>query len=200
MAALPKRTFDSADWLYEDVCLHGLEQPGQELAPVELYRSEVRGARLGGATLRRWVFEDCKLVDCDLSNANLVGCAFQRVTFVGCRLVGVDWRVVEPLLLQVGFEECTLSLSNFAGVPLRSTRLTDCSATEVDFTRADLRSSIWHGTRLDGALFAATRLEGADLSEAVHGDIDPASNKVAGAVFSVEAALRFVRSFGIVVR
>ena len=192
-------SFSTEKWLYEEVTVFDLECPGQELAAVEFYGCTLRSARLGGATLRRWVFEDCRFEDCDLSNAVLTGCVFQRCVFQGCRLVGVDWREASPLTFEAEFCECALGLSNFAGMGLVGLQLVRCDCTEADFTEADLRDAAFPGTKLAGALFEQTRLEGADLSQAFGDAVDPLQNRVKGAKFSVEAAIRLAGRFGITV-
>lgn len=192
-------SFSDKKWLYEEATICDLDRPGQELAAVELYGCTLRNARLGGATLRRWVFEDCRFEDCDLSNAVLSGCVFQRCVFQGCRLVGVDWREASPLSFEAEFCECALGLSNFAGMALVGLQVVRCDCTEADFTEADLRDAAFSGTKLGGALFEQTRLEGADLSEASGDAVDPRQNRVRGAKFSVEAAIRLAERFGITV-
>jgi uncharacterized protein YjbI with pentapeptide repeats len=190
-------TFSDDTWLYEEVTLEGLDRPGCELPAVELYGCTIRGARLGGAILRRWVFEDCIFEDCDLSNAVLTECAFQGCSFTGCRLVGIDWRVVSPLTFEVSFEACALSYGVFAGMNLTNLKCADSDCVEVDFTEADLRKSAFPGTKLGGAIFAQTRLEHADLSQAIDDAVDPIQNRVRGARFSMEAAIRLAERFGI---
>ncbi len=189
--------FSDDKWLYESVTITGLDRPGQELPAVEIYDSTLRAARLGGATLRRWIFEDCRFEECDLSNAVLSECTFQRCTFQGCRLVGVDWRTVSPLSFNVEFHECTLSLSNFSGLSLVGLKCVDSDCSEVDFTEADLRQAAFGGTSLRGAIFQQTRLEDADFSFAHDEDIDPLNNRVTGLKLSIAGAIRIAERFGI---
>ena len=120
-------SFSDDQWLYEEVALEGLDRPGQVLGTAELYHCTVRAARLGGATLRRWVFEDCRFEDCDLSNAILTGCTFQRCVFEGCRLVGSDWRGISTMTTAVTFRSCDLTYSVFEGVVLPVLRCPACS-------------------------------------------------------------------------
>ena len=191
--------FSDDQWLYEDTTLTGLDRPGADLAAVEVYGCIVRGAKLGEATLRRWVFEECTFVDCDLSNTTFAECTFQGCRFEGCRLIGVDWRTVASLNFDVRFERCNLSYGLFGAMNLQDLQCLDSECTEADFAQTDLRRACFAGSSLRGAIFASTRLEGADLSRATDDAIDPRENAVAGAQFSTAAAVRLAHLFGITV-
>ena len=189
--------FSDDTWLYEGGILTQLERPDRELAAVEVYDCTIRAARLGRATLRRWVFEDCRFEDCDLSNARLDECVFQRCVFSGCRLIGIDWRLVSKLSFDASFQECNLSLSNFSELSLVGFEFTQSDCSEVDFSKSDLSRARFASTVLTGAIFAQTQLEEADLSQAIDTRIDPLNNRVVGARFSVEAAVHLAESFGL---
>jgi fluoroquinolone resistance protein len=193
------KVFSDDDWLYESTTVTGLDRPGQELPAVEFYESTLRAARLGSATLRRWLFEDCHFEACDLSNATLSQCTFQRCTFHGCRLVGVDWRQVSALSFNVEFHECSLSLSNFSGMSLMGLNCVDSDLSEVDFTEADLRNATFGGSELAGAIFQQTRLENTDLSFARNEEIDPLNNRITGLKLSMAGAIRLVERLGVTV-
>ena len=190
-------SFSDKQWLYEDTTIEDLDRPEQVLGTVEVYRCTIRAARLGGATLRRWVFEDCRFEDCDLSNAVLRGCVFQRCVFEGCRLVGSDWRGLSTMTASLTCKSCALTYGVFEGVGLSQLQCIDSDCSEADFTEANLRGAAFPETRLEGAIFARTCLEDADLSRALGDEVDPLQNDVEGVRFSVQAAIRLAARWGI---
>lgn len=184
-------------WLYEDTTLIDLTRPNAQLEPVECYNSEIRGAKLGGSTLIRWIFEDCRFTHCDMSNINLDDVVFQNCHFEDCRLLGIDWRRAKSLNLQLSFSHCQLSLSNFSGMHLKGLSLKHSDCSDVDFCETDLRNADFQDAQVKGALFERTRLESADLSSSHDVVIDPGNNAVKGLKLSVSAALTMARRFGI---
>ena len=189
--------FSDAAWLYEDTTLIELNRPHVQLPPVECYNTEIRGAKLGGTILKRWIFEDCRFTHCDLSNVELDEVALQNCYFEDCRLIGIDWRRAKSLNFRVNFMQCQLSLSNFSGMQLTGLQFTHSDCRDVDFTQTDLENTNFEDTHLHGALFDRTRFNSADLSRAHGVFIDPTMNSVKGLKLSVEAALSMARRTGI---
>ena len=189
--------FSDAAWLYEDTTLIELNRPNVHLPPVECYQTEIRGAKLGGSTLTRWIFEDCRFIHCDLSNIQFDEVVLQNCHFEDCRLLGIDWRRAKTLNLEVSFTQCQLSLSNFSGMQLKGLNLKSSDCSDVDFTQTNLEDANFENSALKGVLFGKTRLNSADLSQAHDVLVDPESNTVKGLKLSVTAALSMARRFGI---
>ena len=172
--------FSDSAWLYEDTTLIDLNRPNDVLPPVECYSTEIRGAKLGGSTLTRWIFEDCRFTHCDLSNVKLDDVVLQNCHFDDCRLLGIDWRRAKALNLELSFTQCQLSLSNFSGMALKGMVLKSSDCSDVDFTQANLENANFENSTLAGALFDRTRLNSADLSGASEVLIDTKYNAVRG--------------------
>ncbi len=188
--------FASDRWLYEGVTLEGDDLSGQALDRVEVYESTLKRVTLCEATLRRWVFEECRFVDCDLSMAMLDQCVLQSVEFEGCKLVGVDWTRPSKSSLSVSFERCSLRLGNLAGVRLRETKLLECDLRECDFTGADCTGADLRRSNLTGALLGGASLQKADLRETRGLDLDP-EMRFKGARVSTEVALKLAERMGL---
>ncbi len=189
--------FSDAAWLYEDTTLIEFNRPNLKLPPVECYTTEIRGAKLSGSTLTRWIFEDCRFTHCDLSNVEFEDVVLQNCHFEDCRLFGIDWRRVKALNLELSFMQCQLSLSNFSGMALNGLQLKSSDCSDVDFTQTNLEGANFENSSLKGVLFDATRLNSADLSRAHEVFINPESNAVQGLKLSVSAALHLARRTGI---
>jgi fluoroquinolone resistance protein len=189
--------FTDSTWLYEDTILIELNRPNAKLETVECYDTEIRGAKLGGSTLTRWIFEDCRFTHCDLSNVQFDDVVLQNCHFEDCRLLGIDWRGAKTLNLEVSFTQCQLSLSNFSGMVLKGLHLKNSDCSDVDFTQANLEGADFENSSLKNVLFDETRLNSADLSYAHDVFIDPENNAVKGLKLSVTAAVSMARRFGI---
>jgi uncharacterized protein YjbI with pentapeptide repeats len=186
-------------WIYENALITRFDVSNQELDPVELYECEIRGARLNGVTLRRWVFENCLSKDSDLSTLILKQCVFQNCRFEGCKLIGSDWRQNQSLLLQVRFYACDLSLSWMSDLHFDQWVVDECQCTEVDFSRSQLLKSKWIKTNVSGALFEESQLQESDLVGALHEGFHPDVSNLKGATLSIETAIRLIEEQGMFV-
>ena len=156
----------------------------------------------GGAECNGCSFTDCMFTTCDLSLTRVPTSRFIDARFLDSKLVGFDWTIVDrpaKLALQVGFERCVVSQSNFAGVNLRGLRLIESTAREADFAAADLTDAIFTGTDLAGALFSDTNLTGADLRGATGYLIDPLQNRVRKARFTMPDAIGLLTGLGVLI-
>jgi len=194
---LPTQAYERGAWLYEDVIVTGLNEPGEELEPVELYQSVLRGATLTGAQLRRWVFEGCLLVGCELSNVSFEQCSFEGCHFIDCKLVGSDWRACGSLKLSLSFKGCDLSYSLMSGLSLPELSFEDCRCHELSFAQSDLRGARWLNSSVLGAQFEDAKLDGAELSGALDERFDPSECSMRGATVSVATAIRLAEAQGL---
>ena len=135
--------------------------------------------------LSQRVFLDCEFNSCNLSNASLTKTGLKNVKFKDCKLLGLHFENCDPFLFEVDFETCFLNLSSFYKLNIKKTKFKDSNLSEVDFTEADLTSSLFDNCDLAGARFERTILEKADLRTSRNYSIDPELNKIKKAKFSV---------------
>ncbi|MGB0647965.1 MAG: pentapeptide repeat-containing protein [Bradymonadia bacterium] len=190
--------FSNKHWLYEDTVLVGLERPDSLLPQVECYGTEIRGAKLSAATLNRWVFEDCRFVQCDMSNVRFSEVSLHQCKFSECRLFGVDWRLANPFNFSVSFEHCQLAYSNFSGLSLNHLLMESSDCSHVDFSEATLNGADFSGSSLQDAIFEQSEMRDVNFSTARQVRFDPRVNILQDTQLSLEDALAVVRLFGIV--
>ncbi|MCB0765452.1 MAG: pentapeptide repeat-containing protein [Flavobacteriales bacterium] len=154
---------------------------------------------LSGKDLRKCKFIGCTFTGCDLSMAKLGGVSLQQVVLKECKLLGIDFSVCSEMLFSVEFEQCVLDHSVFAERKMPKTLAVRCSMKGVDFSGADLREARFGQCDLLDAVFDRTDLRQADLTSAFNFTIDPTTNRMRGARFSVEGALGLLGGFGVVV-
>ncbi len=149
-------------------------------------------------------FTDCRFTGCDLSLARVPGSRFTDSRFHASKLLGIDWTkagnaVISKLFLSVHFDDCLLNYATFFGLTLRRGRFVGCIAREVDFRDADLTEAVCTQTDFTGSKFHHTNLTKADFRHATGYTINPATNTVTKARFSLPEAVSLLSGFDIVI-
>lgn len=151
------------------------------------------------ADLSECRFEDCRFEQCDLSNANISETAFQNIRFDSCKLIGLQFDTCNSFLLAFQFKQCILNYASFYQLKIPGTRFTKCNIEEADFTNTILNSAIFNECNLNGSMFENTQLEKADFYTSSHLIINPETNNIRGARFSLENIEGLLTKYNIVV-
>ena len=144
-------------------------------------------------------FTDCLFERCNLSSARLAGTALQNVAFDECKLLGLQFTACRDMLFGVHFDQCQLRYASFAARTMPGTRFVRCSLDEADFADADLAEAVFQDCSLAGAVFQNTQLMGADFTTATGFTIDPESNRLQKARFTLHGLLGVVSKYELVV-
>ncbi len=139
------------------------------------------------ASLFGFRFIDCVFEDCNFSLASLTDTAFREVKFLRCKMVGMQFESCQTFGLAMRFEYCKLDHASFTGLKLKQTHFLHSRLHEADFSEADLSGSVWEGSDLSGAVFDHTNLEKADFRGCEQIRLDPDSNRIKKARFSLSA-------------
>lgn len=112
-----------------------------------------------------------------------------------------DGREFFGMLGDVGvLHRCVLDHSVLVKRRMPKTGFVKCSLKGVDFSEADLSQAILDDYNIAGRRVRADRfLRKADLATAFNFRIDPRSNDLRGARFSLQGALELLNCFGVVV-
>ncbi|MCW3073387.1 MAG: hypothetical protein JWP69_456 [Flaviaesturariibacter sp.] len=181
------RTFEAADLTITPL------QPG------EYEGCEFINCDLSNKDLSHFLFSECEFRDCNLSLAKLNKTSLRDVRFTNCKLLGLHFEACDTMLLSVAFTGCTLNHSSFFGLKMKKTVFKDTSLQEVDFTDADLSGSVFDNCDLLNTHFENTILEGADFRTAYNYSIDPKSNRIKNARFSITGITGLLDRFGIII-
>jgi fluoroquinolone resistance protein len=149
-------------------------------------------ADLSGITFRNSSFEGC-----DLSMANLRNSILQDVKFVNCKMLGLQLSECRSFLMKLDFENCMLKLALFSKLKLKNTSFKNCDLQEADFTEADLTGATFEQCDLLLATFLKTNLEKADFRSAFNYSIDPETNRIRKAFFSIPAVTGLLDKYDI---
>jgi uncharacterized protein YjbI with pentapeptide repeats len=97
----------------------------------------------------------------------------------------------------VSFADCLLDHSSFYQLKIKKMPLLRCSLKEVDFTEADLSEVNFADCNLMDALFDRTILEKANFTTAQYYRIDPNTNNIKKAKFSLDGLPGLLTSYNI---
>lgn len=187
---------------YERVTFTAEAMPGQTFTRADFIACHFDRCIFTECAFSHCSFTDCRLTGCDLSLAHVPGSRFTDTRFQACKLLGVDWTkagdaVISKLFLSVHFDDCLLNYATFFGLTLRRGRFAGCIAREVDFREADLTETICMATDFTGSKFHHTNLTKADFRHATGYTINPATNTVTKARFSLPEAVSLLSGFDI---
>ncbi len=121
------------------------------------------------------------------------------MAFAECKLLGLQFTACPDMLFGVHFDQCQLRYASFAGRAMPGTRFAQCGLEEANFADADLTGAVFADCALAGAVFQNTRLAGADFTTATGFVIDPETNPLLGACFTLAGLPGVVAKFGLVV-
>jgi uncharacterized protein YjbI with pentapeptide repeats len=187
------------DAYYEGRCFNGVASRGLTLEDREFFQCRFESCQFLEAVFRRCRFEQCTFEKCDLSVMKPLESQFIGVRFVKSKLLGIDWTLAaRPATL--GFHGCSLNHATFQRLALPKLELCECLAREVDFTGANLTNADCTRTDFLGSRFVETNLTGANFSQATNYAIDPTSNRIRKATFTLPEALSLLDAFGIALK
>ena len=152
---------------------------------------------LANGNLSQINFVDCEFVNSDLSTAKLTGTGLKGVKFKGCKLLGLRFEHCSEFLFSVNFEKCQLNLSSFFQRSLRETNFNACNLREVDFAESDLTAASFVNCDLEGAIFENTILEQSDFRTSFSFSIDPESNSMNKAKFSLTGVVGLLGKYNL---
>lgn len=181
-------------------------------------RETFTGLALTEETIKGVTFEECRFEDCSFITCKFEGCRFLGTTFSGCvlsavvpmnsrfdeatfkncKVIGIDWtRTAETRKLR--FTDCQLNYSNFRFLALPGLKMERCEVKDADFIEAKLKGASFAGSDLEKSRFFKTDLTGADFRRAVNYSIDPGTNTLKGAKFSLPEAIALLESLDIII-
>lgn len=141
----------------------------------------------------------CVFTNCNLSLPKLDGCRFQDVQFIDCKIVGAEFFKCEKTFFSASFKNCLLHYCNFSDLNMKGTHFNGSKILEAHFTSTILNGADFTDTDLTGTLFHNCDLCKADFSSARRYNIDPQTNKIKKAKFSLPEAVGLLQGFDITI-
>lgn len=179
----------------------GLVLVGEELSAKEFDDCTFEACDFTDATLKNCKFIDCHFINCNLSLVKLAYSQFRDVVFEKCKLIGVDWTNASwprlTLTAPIKFIQCMLNNSSFFKLTLQELVMEECKAHEVDFREGNFCEANFTFTDFTHSLFGKTNLSNADFTDATNYYIDVYQNDIKNAKFCRLEAVNLLESLGI---
>lgn len=194
-------TFDDQQAEFISKKFTGLVLVGEELSAKEFDDCTFEACDFTEATLKNCKFTDCHFINCNLSLVKLNYSQFREVVFEKCKLIGVDWtNAYWPGLMltaPIKFIQCLLNNSSFFKLTLPGFVMEECKAHGVDFREADFCQGNFTFTDFTHSMFGNTNLNEANFTDATHYYIDVYQNQIKNAKFCRLEAVSLLESLGI---
>ena len=158
-----------------------------------------QNCNFNGVLLRKAKFCSCTFKDCNLSLVKLDGSRMQEVKFLGCKIVGAEFFKCEKTFFSANFENSLVHYCNFSDLNMKNASFCKSKLKESHFTNTALSGADFEDVDLSGTIFHGCDLSKADFSKAINYDIDPQTNKIKKAKFSLPEAVGLLRGFDITI-
>jgi uncharacterized protein YjbI with pentapeptide repeats len=129
--------------------------------------------------------------------AKLTGTAFRDVIFKDCKMFGMHFDDCNEFGLSFSFDGCSLNNSVFYKTTIKRTSFKNCKLIEVDFAECNLSHSVFSNCDFSGATFEKSHLDKTDFRTSFNYSIDPESNILKNAKFSLSEISGLLRRFDI---
>lgn len=143
------------------------------------------------------LFSDCTFTDSNLSLIRLAETKIHSAQFNRCKILGVDFTQCSKLIFKIDFRESHITKCTFSVLDMTESEFIDCNIIECDFYRAKLAKSDFSGSDLKDTVFEETDLTSADFSNAKNYSINPLTNKVKNAEFTLPDAIHLLDALGV---
>ena len=142
-------------------------------------------------------FTDCVFEGCEMSSPMFVNTGFHGAVFQSSKLVGVDFTKSSVHLFRLGFLESLIDTCNFSSLKMKKTPFERCTIRDSRFVGTVLSESNFEGSDLYRTNFHECDLEKAIFTRAKNYAIDPRTNRLKGAIFSLPEAVSLLLTLGI---
>lgn len=163
----------------------------------EYDRCSFTNCDMSNADMSQSLFLECHFTGCNLSLAQLKKTGFREAHFTDCKMLGLQLGDCDTFNLSFQFENCILNHSSFYKLKIKKTVFRNTKLEEVDFTETDLSGAVFDNCDLLQVNFDHANLEKADLRSAYNYTIDPQSNRIKKAKFSLAGIAGLLQQYDI---
>lgn len=148
--------------------------------------------------MRNAKFCEVVFVGCNVSRAKVEGCRLHGVQFEECKLEGIEFFKLDKMFFSVSFKSCLLRYCNFSDLNMKNTTFCKSKLMENHFTHTCLTGADFTDVDLAGTHFHHCDLSRANFATATQYGIDPQTNTIKEARFSLPEAMSLLKGFEIV--
>jgi uncharacterized protein YjbI with pentapeptide repeats len=129
----------------------------------------------------------------------LDGCRIQDVRFLDCKIVGAEFFKCEKFFFSANFENCMIQCCNFSDLNMKKANFSGSKIKECYFMNTCLNGANFSGAELLGTTFHNCDLCKADFSRTTQYSIDPGTNKIKKAKFSLPEVVGLLHGLDITI-
>lgn len=189
-----------AEMEYEGRTFRGLHAVGGDFSEKAFSDCEFVECDFTEAKLGSTCFEGCRFISCNFSNSMIDRSRFIDPEFSGCKLLGLNFFRCDQTVFDLAFRECRLGTCNFTGLSLKRSAFIACELVDCSFQEAYLVEANFSKSTFKGTLFHNTDLSRANFVGAHGYNLDPRTNKLGKARFSIPDVLSLLNGFDIVIK
>lgn len=152
-----------------------------------------------GVDISGCLFIECSFINCNLSLAGMVKTSFRDVAFKDCKMLGLLFGDCNEFGLLFSFNNCQLNNCSFYQVKIKKTVFRNCQLQEVDFTSSDMTGAVLDNCDMANATFDRTILEKADFTTSFNYSINPETNYIKKAKFSLNGLPGLLQQYDIII-
>lgn len=185
---------------YEQTSFEKIREHNLSLADKTFSSCVFTGCDMSGCDFSSSLLENCEFIECNLSSVLLNNTRMPKVSFTGSKIMGVNFANAEPFAMTLSFTGCAIDSCNFCDMKLKKTIFSECELIATDFLRADLTEADFSGSSFRDVGFENTTLAKSDFTDAHGYVINPMSNNVRKAKFSLPDAVIMLEQMGIIIK
>ncbi len=181
----------------EDKTFEKIDYKAEPLQPGEYEYCTFINCDFSSTNLSEIRFMECEFISCNLSLAKIRKTAFQDVKFRNSKMLGLQFDTCNEFGLSFSFDDCILNHASFYQTKLKKIIFKNCQIHEVDFTESNLTGSVFDNCDLMGATFENTIIKNADFRTSYNYSIDPETNQIKKAKFSLPGVIGLLDKYDI---
>lgn len=144
-------------------------------------------------------FVDCAFTGCNLSMIKTYDTVFSDVRFSNCKMLGLRFEDCHAIGASYEFDHCQLDYTSFYRQPLNGKTIRNCQFKEADFTECDASRTCFDHCDFLLARFERTNLEKSDFRTSFNYSIQPTSNRIKQAKFSLSGLVGLLDEFDVII-
>ena len=164
-------------------------------ATLRIESSQLERVSLANCKFSSILWQDVRLVNCDLANLETRSLTLIRVEFIDCRMTGL--RASEAQCQDVLMSEGDQRYSQFRYSKFKAAEFESCNFEEADFQGADLSGSIFRKCNLQNVEMNKAKLVNADLRSSSVEGMHLRAEDIRGATVDLTQAMLFAPLLGI---
>lgn len=181
----------------EEVEYKSIDFSNYELADYTFDNCQFISCKFNELSLHSSAFSSCCFKGCELVLTSLINTRLTDVTFIASKIMGIDFSVCNDFGLSFEFRESIMDSIVIFGKKLRKTKMIECQIKNSDFTDMDFKEADFSKSTFENVVFHNCQLEKADFRSSQGYAIDPGTNRLKNARFSLPEAQSFLGFLGI---